>query len=218
MEDIYCLWSQPQKGVPIFLNGVLAEKFNRNDPMPPMDYPWTWRKKGKKVDFPKELWLVTKEKLLLFDYYPDYNGLLVSDKFLELMKKNHLDTNVDIVPLNTVSWKGKEITLKKYFYVRFNDDEALIDYDKSDFDLEKDANMDFVKKIGFGIKKFNEINLKKTKIDKSFFTLSDTTFGKYLFCDKLFKKELEQAKLYGFDIIHYKTLPYAYNEKYKAYN
>lgn len=36
--DINCIWSVVQKGVPTFLDGVLAEKFDIHNPQPPMNY------------------------------------------------------------------------------------------------------------------------------------------------------------------------------------
>ncbi|MDO6853837.1 Imm43 family immunity protein [Cellulophaga lytica] len=217
MEDIYCFWPKPQKGVPIFINGVLTESYNKDNPMPPMDYDWMRNRLGKKADFPQELWLVVKEKLLLSDYYPVFKGIIVSESFLNIIKNNTFKDFYQTIKLNTISAKGKEITPKKYYYLRFNEEESLIDYEKSEFLLEDDANFEHVLKVGSGIKEFKEIYLNNTLAETNFFILRDRMFNKYLFSNKVFKKEIEEANLYGFDIIHYKTLPYAYNEKYKAY-
>ncbi len=214
MEDIYCLWPKPQKGVPPFLEGVLSESYNEKNPMPPMDYPWARNKLGKKANFPNELWFIVKEKLLLFDYYPIFKGIIVSKLFLNILKKNTNEDFYQTVKLNTISWKGKKITPKEYYYLRFNQEESLIDYEKSEYSLENDANLEHVLKVGSGIKKYKEIYLNN-KIPKTiFFILRDRIFNKYLFGNKEFIKEIEEANLYGFDIIHYKTLPYIYNEKF----
>ena len=109
MEDIYCLWQRRGKGVPIAMNAVLAEKFDKNNSMPPMDYEWMRNKAGVKTNFPKKLWLIAKEKLLLFDYYPAFNGFIVSSKFLEIMKKNENDKSFQVIPLETISSKMKMI-------------------------------------------------------------------------------------------------------------
>lgn len=217
MNDIYCLWTKPQKGVPIFLDGVLAEKFDPKNPMPPMNYSWTRNRLGKKIDYPKELWLIVKEKSLLFDYYPCFRGIIVSDVFLNIMKENTSEEFYQIVKLNTVSWKGKEVTPKKYFYLRFYKEESLFDYEKSEYVLENDVNMENVLTVGSGIKYFKEIFLNNNISNTRFFILRDRMFNKYLFCNSSFRLQIEKAGLYGFEILHYKALPHVYNEKNKAY-
>lgn len=199
--------------MPIFLEAILKEEFDNNDPMGPKDYEWA-RIKGKKyVEYPDKLWLVCKEKLLLFDYYPFMNGFIVSDLFLMSIKEFIDIHDFQQVPLNVISSNGKNITDKSYFFIRFVERIKFIDYEKSIYILEKDANLDFVKKMGFGIKKFEKMEINTT--EKQVFIPDDTTFSSYIFCSELVKEEMIKKRLYGFDFIYYFELPLVYNERFR---
>ncbi|SHG43235.1 Imm43 family immunity protein [Pedobacter caeni] len=213
MEDLFCLWPKPQKGVPVFLEGILAEKFDAKDPMAGGVYEWA-RTRGKKyVDYPEHLWLICKERLLLFDYYPFDGGFLVSDSFLSIIEKYILPGTVQYVPLKVCSAKGKKITDKEYFYLRFVERDDLINYEESEFTVQRSANNDLVMKAGFGIEKFEKIVLKN--VTNEVFIPLDNTFARYVFCTEQVKAELLNRKMYGFDIIYYYELPLLYNERFR---
>ncbi len=207
-------WQKREKGIPIAMNAILAEEFNKDNPMSSMNYEWMRNKVGVKTKFPDKLWLIAKEKLLLFDYYPAFNGFIISDKLLGVLNKFKKEDSFQYIPLETVSDKKKEITSKKYFYIVFHQRHSLIDYENSKYILRKDANMEFVKKMGFGIEKFNEITLNNTAINDDFFVLNDTTLNRFICFSQKFKEELENVQLYGFDIIHYKAFPMLYNDRF----
>jgi len=211
--DIFCLWPKPQKGVPIFLEAILKEEFDNNDPMGSKDYEWA-RVRGKKhVEYPDKLWLICKEKLLLFDYYPFMNGFIASDLFLMAIKEFIDFDNFQQVTLNVISNNGKKISDKSYFFIRFVERIKFIDYAKSKYILEKDANLDFVKKVGFGIKKFEKLEINTT--EKQVFIPDDTTFSSYIFCSELVKEEMIKKRLYGFDFVYHFELPLVYNERFR---
>lgn len=212
MKDIFCLWLKPQKGVPIFLEAILKEEFDSKEPMAPKNYDWASVRGKKYANYPDSLWLICKEKLLLFDYYPFLNGFIISDLFLSVINEFINSDDIEKVSLNVISNKGEKITDKEYFFMRFIEKESVIDYENSQFILEKDANLDFVKKMGFGIKKFEKLEIQVT--NKDVFIPQDTTFSKYIFCSEIVKKSMINKRLYGFDFIYYFELPMVYNERY----
>lgn len=154
MKDIFCLWPQPQKGVPVFLDGVLSEQFDMDNPMAEHAYEWASIRGKKRIEFPDFLRLICREKLLLFDYHPFGSGFIVSKSFLAVLE-NHVEK--ENVPLKICSSSGHEITDKAYFYLRFLEKTNFINYSESKFHVKKDANADLVRKAGFGIDRFERI-------------------------------------------------------------
>lgn len=99
-------------GVPTFLDAVLSENYVLENPMPPMNY--AWRRKtpnGRKAPFPKELYLVSKNKILKSDYLNDFGGFIVSKELLGLIQTSNSKL-FDKVILKTIGWKGENITNK----------------------------------------------------------------------------------------------------------
>lgn len=213
--DINCIWSVVQKGVPTFLDAVLAEKFDIHNPMLPMNYAWDKPQVGIIIDFPEELWLICKERLLMFDYYPAFNGFIVSRAFLDILNEcNTYNQYYQYVKLNTVSWKGKKITDKTYYYLIFNERENIIDHINSEYQIRKGANMELVHKNGFGIEKYASISFSK-KAEKSFYQIYDSIFNRYLFCDDQVKQKMNEQKLYGFDFLEMDKLVETFNKRYR---
>jgi hypothetical protein len=212
MKDLFCLWSKPQKGVPIYLEAVLKEEFDAKNPMEPKDYDWASVRGKKYVNYPNKLWLICKEKLLLFDYYPFLNGFIVSNLFLSSIESFIEAQDIQKVSLSVVSNKGEKVTDKEYYFIRFVEKTPLVDYKKSKFILEKDANIDYVEKMGFGIKKYEKLEINN--FDKQVFIPNDAAFSKYIFCTEQVKEDIISKRLYGFDFIYYFELPMVYNERY----
>ncbi|WP_268639763.1 Imm43 family immunity protein [Lysinibacillus xylanilyticus] len=55
-----------------------------------------------KDDFPKELWLITTNKIE-FDYYKNFSGHIVEERFLNLIDESNSLKDYVIAKLNIVS-------------------------------------------------------------------------------------------------------------------
>ncbi|WP_186438254.1 Imm43 family immunity protein [Cohnella terricola] len=214
-QKIYAMVKKSGKGVPMSLNAVLAEEFNDNNPMPDMNYEWTISHGTEKVRFPEHLFLVCKEKILSFDFYADFDGYIVSDDFLRIFLKYMLIDDYQMIPLETLSWKGTQITDKKYHYLVPNKKETWIDYNHSKYDVDEGKTKEqVISRDGAFVRKFEEIILKESEVDKEVFVLKGSLLTRFLFCSEIFKNEIEKEHLVGVDFIPIEELPAYYNKKY----
>ena len=200
MKKYFSLHPIQGRGTNVFINAVLAEEFDEKNPMPPMSYKWNNPSFRGPVDFPDFLWLVCKEKLLSFDYHPQFNGFIVSEEFLSLLKE-YRDDGFQTVPLKVISWKGKNITEKTYYYIQFYQWEDCLDYEKSKFQVKENTNPSLVTKAGFGIERFEDIVLKQDCVSKEVFLIYVFKLQTRLWCGEEFKAEAQAQKLYGFEFV-----------------
>jgi hypothetical protein len=119
----YMLYSDHSglNGVPIFLDARLWERIdNKKDLMSSVseNTEWDCWYEYRKEVFPDKLFFIAKAPKLSFDYYPLGSGLIVSEEFLDFLKKN--TDNFSFVPLKVYSNKMKVITSKSYFFLKFN--------------------------------------------------------------------------------------------------
>ncbi|AIQ13783.1 Imm43 family immunity protein [Paenibacillus durus] len=214
VQSFYAMEKKSGRGVPIFLNAVLAEEYNQKNPMPDMDYEWNFSSGIRKVNFPDHLFLICNERLLIFDYYPHFDGFIVSNEFLKVFRGYSSMEGYQLVPLETLSWKGKKITEKKYYYLFPYKEEDWVDFQASKYVVEKGETVeDIISTGGLFIKKIEKIILKEPEIDKEVFTLRGSTLTNYLFCSEIFKKEIEKEKLVSIDFIPLEQFPDYYNKK-----
>jgi Immunity protein 43 len=218
MDKVYCLWPKIDQGIPIFLDAVLCEKFDPLNPMPPMNYSWSRNKPGIQSNFPEKLWLVTKDPLLSFDYLPSFSGFIVSKEMLNVIIENTIEKKYQVVPLETIGWKNKQVTKKEYFYLKFYIGENFVDYLSSEYVLQKNAKMEFVNKIGYGIDVFKKLQfVENITADNPFFVLNDVTYNTYIFCNELFKDKIHSTSLHGIDIIELENFVKLYNKRFKEF-
>jgi hypothetical protein len=130
------------KGAPSPLNTTLTEEFNLKKPMPDFDYPWVrynhyameFPPPSLELQLPEHLFFVVKgEKQILFDFL-HFKGpyKVVSKRFLEYLQTNGLATNYEVARLTIVSNRGKYLTEKEYFALRFGKfDDGLIHFDEA---------------------------------------------------------------------------------------
>nr|WP_186438255.1 Imm43 family immunity protein [Cohnella terricola] len=197
------------------MKSVLAEEFNEKKPMPGMDYKWVKSQGTGKAEFPDKLYLVCKERLLLFDYFADFQGFIISTEFLKLFNRYSSMEGYQLVPLETISWKGKKITEKQYYNLFPYHKEKWVDYQTSVFQIKQGKTLeDVINKNGLLINKYEEIKLIESAMNKEVFTLSGAHLNSFLFCSEEFKHELEKAKLVGIDFISIEEFPTYYNKKY----
>ncbi|SNQ45104.1 Imm43 family immunity protein [Cellulophaga lytica] len=209
-------------GVPIFLDAVLSEQFDKKDPMPPMRYDWRRKtSEGRKAPFPDELYLVAKNKLLKSDYISDFGGFIVSKEMLKIIEASRVKP-FDKVKLNTLGWKGKKITDKEYYFIDylFNNRLENINYQKSLFawDISElkysKKTKEQLKEIEYSafIKGFKEIFLDDTKFDV--FQLRNSKISGHLICNENFKQEVIKNNLYGMEFIELPNLGDLFESSY----
>ena len=213
------------KGVPFLLNAVLAENFDPKNPMPPMKgYSWT-PSPGYAKKFPKELYLISKDRLYKFDYMPFWIGYVISSDFFELIAQ-HSNFEYTIVKLHTINWKGKVITDKKYFflYIPYENWLNAIDFEKSKFILDDDLikmkglsakkilnEKDFVSNI----KTYDSIYINESKCDNNqIFKVNDNILHD-LICSDSFLKKMMESNIYGINAID-TDLSYKYFSKFET--
>lgn len=215
MEKYFMLFADTaKKGVPPFLDGELHEQYNPKNPMPGMDYEWATIL-HEKVKFPPMLWLITKEKLLSFDYYPAFYQHLVSKEFKQLMDAFKIKGYSE-VPLKTVSKKNEKVTGKEYSFLIFYKDYDCVDYEKSVYAKSpRGKNTDDDRVVGTRIRKYKEVVFKK-EIKADLFAVKDKTFYHHLFCSQKFMEEAREQKLYGLDFVPLSNAANVYNDFYSV--
>ncbi len=213
-------------GVPIFLNAVLSEKYDKTNPMPPMRYDW-FRKtyKGRKIPFPSEAYLISKNKLLKSDYLSNFGGFIISKEMLDLIELSK-SKPFDKIKLKTLGWKGKNITDKEYYFIDylFSDRLENIDYEKSLFawdtselkydrrTIENIMEEEYPKYI----KGFKELILKEVPYDV--FQLRNSKVSNFLICNEQFKNKVLEKKIYGVNFIELPILGTLYEGNYNYGN
>ena len=125
-----------EHGAPALLNAVLAEKFDINNPMPSMTgYSWT-KSKDLDIEFPDELFLITKDKFYDFNYNIFWKGFVISEQFKVFIDRYLLEYKK--VNLKVINHKGKEISNKKYYFIYIPMKNRIdnINYASSEFTLD----------------------------------------------------------------------------------
>jgi len=108
-------------GVPIFLDARLWEHIDdKKDLMAPVekDENWDGWYEYKQEKFPNKLFFIVKAPKISFDYYPCRSGLIISQDFLDFIQK--YTNEISFVPLEVYSNKMKIISVKKYYFLKFN--------------------------------------------------------------------------------------------------
>ncbi|MDR2913933.1 MAG: hypothetical protein LBV74_03715 [Tannerella sp.] len=171
--------------------GILHTQFNPLDPFAPQETDageWSKYMHGK-TNLPSEFWFVTRERCYDFDFRWDSGGFMLSEQFIHLLDKHHVD-NFECAKLNFVNRKGEFVTTKKYFYTKFFNPLDIINYDKSQIIFEKQG---YIKKVIDLC--FNDVNTP------DLFVLKEWIFFNKLFCTEKITKEIESLKLRGISFI-----------------
>lgn len=199
----YFMLVKDEVNSPNFLKGVLHEEFNETKFNEGMEYNWN-RLFFEKADLPKKLWLITTNKIV-FDYYEDFSGHIVSNKFLNLMRESNCLQDYVISSLDIVNTKGKPKVNEPYFFLKFYDREDLVDYEKSDFKTREVPTNKSFSLNGIFVEKYKEIILKET--NKDIFCLKDLKLVSYLFCSEKFKWQCKINDIKGLRFIEIGDIP-----------
>lgn len=209
-------------GVPTFINGVLSEKFDINNPMPPMNYDWLRKTPiGRKEILPSKLCLIVKNKLIRSDYINDFHGFIVSEQFLSIIEEAR-GKLFDKAQLDVIGWKGNKVTDNKYYYIDylFPNRVDAVDYEKSLFAFDSQELRYDKKEIGAlnkddylrYIKGFKKLYLKDTEYDV--FQLNISCASGFLFCNDTLREKIISKKLYGIDFIQLPDVEKVFNFQY----
>ena len=183
-------------GVPFQLNTTLTERFNPKNPLPGFDYPWVgynhyqmdFPPKQPELQLPAHLFFVVKkEKELLFDFL-NFKGeyKIVSKEFLALIEREKMGQHYEIAALTVVSDKGKSITKKEYFALRFGKfDDALVSFEETSKASVPNLADSFV---------YSEISAKK-ETNRNIFFVDNFCYQETVLLTQEGKKEIE-SKLY----------------------
>ncbi|MGE7950067.1 Imm43 family immunity protein [Lysinibacillus sp. NPDC093688] len=182
---------------PIFLNGVIHEHFDETMYNEGMGYSWN-RPFFNKDEFPKELWLITTNKIE-FDYYKNFLGHIVEERFLNLIDESNSLKDFVIAKLNIVSPRGKSKVKKNYFFIKYFNGISLVDYDQSDFISREVPENKVFKSEGVFVEKYQKVVFGQTDLDV--FCLKDLKLSSYMFCSEKFMQQCIALKLKGFKFI-----------------
>ncbi|MEA0563750.1 MULTISPECIES: Imm43 family immunity protein [Lysinibacillus] len=188
---------------PIYLDGVLHESFNEDKYEEGMSYNWN-RPFIEQMEFPKELWLITRSKIQ-FDYYENFFGHIISEKFLSSMDQINVLQDYVIANLHVVSTKGKPKVKDSFCFIKCIKRHALVDYDKSEYLTREVPSNAKLKVDGSFVDKYIRLVLKDTDLD--LFQLNDLKLGRYLFGSEKFKSLCEKGNLKGIQFMELELVP-----------
>lgn len=139
-----------ESGRPPFINAMLHEQFHENGANQPMEYAWNFAVPPNELDkLPPRLFLISKDRDYHFDFVSSFNGHIVSDKFLDAMKKFDLN-KWEISELTVVNQKGNSISQKKYFFIRLPRkcwEKEIIDEENSIYEKRKNGEIKKITKL-----------------------------------------------------------------------
>lgn len=205
-------------GVPIFLNARLWESIeNKKDLMEPYYkfYDWDNSECGE-YTYPEKLYFIAKAPKLSFDFYQYRSGMIVSSEFLELISEYTSDFS--FVPLETYSNNMKNITIKKYYFLKVNSylTEGF-DFEKSIYDINIADNGEVMMFDSHPwVTDIQKIVLKESIVrDKDIFCIhGGYFFNRPFISEELLQKCLEK-KLYGIKYVEVnKTVDFFKNDDY----
>jgi hypothetical protein len=130
-------------GLPVSIDRIYTEEINVSKPMQPY-YSREWlfynpQKDGipvpENLKLPQNLYMICKGlRKINFDFYTQERGeWIVSDAFMNFIKEHKLfENSYEISELNIQTTTGKQLGSKRYFLMRFfQDNNDLVDWDNS---------------------------------------------------------------------------------------
>jgi hypothetical protein len=184
-----------ERGSPVFLNGLLHEKYDKSLVDVGPNYGWYWAEPGKRLDkLPETLTLITKDPLINFDIRSgeQANDFYVSSDLLAAIQEvTKLDCS--IARLSVVGRDGCRRSERDYSYIRLAARHRLsrdsIDFDKSIIEYRKQGE----------IKRISSLTLKDSICDHLFMIDEIKIFG-HLFISEHLANVLGKRKWCGFSL------------------
>lgn len=180
-------------GCPVFIDGMIHERFSAKGADTEMDYPWHWAGPDERLTpLPDELWLITKDRKYSFDFRSAFNGYIVSAALLRAFD-SVAGGGWDRAPLRVVNKKQEPISQLEYFFLRGNRD--LIAANAIDLEASR-----IVRRKDGEIKQIQSLRLAPD-IDKPFFVLDEIAALGVVFCSDVLAKALAQQPLNGVELL-----------------
>lgn len=129
----------------------ISEEFNPKKTHPDFDFPWSWFVKGQEIPkMPEKVYVCLKKaRSVTFDFLPYSDFFIMSDRFLEFIKKYGFEHNFGISKVVIVNTKGELLTDETYYLIRIVsweiEDEIIypdLGMDEEGFSLEAYTNSD----------------------------------------------------------------------------
>ncbi|KUF34099.1 MULTISPECIES: Imm43 family immunity protein [Lysinibacillus] len=188
------------------MEGFIHESFDETKYNEGMGYEWN-KIFFVKQDMPKDLWLITNNKIE-FDYYESFNGHIVSCDFLTLMNQVNTLQKYVISNLQVVSSKGKSKVKKPYYFIKYYNREDFVDYEKSEF-TKRRVPENKIPDLNYLVEKYQKIVLKEN--DRDVFCLNYLKLARYLFCSERFKQLCEERHMKGIRFIELEDIPHYFS-------
>ena len=198
---------------PVYLDAVMTESFDPKNPFPGISYSWNKIPKGEKQDFPEKLFLISRENWVEFDYHAQFNGFILSDRFLSFMQKYGNMENFQIVKLSIIGTTGNILTETGYNYLYPYKRANIIDYDASQYITKTGRERNESLPVnGTWISKYITLELKKNTFEEEIIVANDVLFGQYFFVKEDVLTLMRDNAFKGFNAIAYTDFPSFYNK------
>ncbi|MDN3575946.1 Imm43 family immunity protein [Chitinimonas viridis] len=180
-------------GRPVFINGMLHEKFIEGGANVAMEYDWNFAAPPDlPAKLPEKLVLISKDKKYAFDLASDFNGQIISARLLSLMMPFGLE-DWEISSLTVVNQKGVSIVDQDYFFIRLpitKLQKDIVDIEKSKLDVRKNGE----------IKKIWDLAIQSRSLPNIFMS-NEISLINVIFIGSEVAEKLQTVRLHGFNIV-----------------
>jgi hypothetical protein len=190
-----------ERGSPIFLNGLLHEKYDKSLVDAAPIYSWYWVEPGGVLaQLPKSLTLITKDPLIDFDIRNGQQAgdFYVSNEFLAAIK-SAVEIEFEIAALHVVGGDGSSRSKRDFSYIRLANRHRLkrdfIDFEKSDIEIRRTGE----------IKKIHSLEFNKS-LTEDLFMIDELKLFRHLFLSTNLEKFLSEKKWCGFSLCATETI------------
>lgn len=201
-KEYYAIFTNQsgKDGVPVFFEARMFEQsivgsaFSKQNSI-----YYDWMKPGfNEYELKSEFYLYSKCEELDFDYYKFANHYIISEDFLSVILKYNVAYKKGKVRMFSAK-DNSELTLrKKYFFVKFDYSEDLIDYTNSIYEVSlSDKGEPIIYNGVKYIRKYEKIELIDDNIRADIFIMKDPILGFNLFCTEAFKIDAENMGVYA---------------------
>jgi hypothetical protein len=157
------------------------------------------------LSFPNTLWLNTGEKSLDFDFRLDMNGIIFSERFLELCQ-SPLTEKFKIAELNVVNRKNETIMPSRMYYAKPSVPQNVVDRDKSVTSIE----ILQTSLLPVEVEVFRSLSLRTDIEDEMVFPID---IDDCVLVESSLAKKLEDAKLKGLELVDQDAFCERYNDR-----
>jgi hypothetical protein len=192
-----------ERGSPIFLNGLLHEKYDKSLVDAAPMYSWHWVEPGCSLtQLPRSLTLITKDPLINFDIR---NGQQAGDFYISNELFSAIESMVrfefEIAALQVVGIDGSPRAERNFSYIRFVSNHRIkrefIDFEKSHIEFRKSGE----------IKRISALAFSKSLTDY-LFMINELKIFRHLFVSANLARMLSAKKWCGFSLCATEAIGY----------